>query len=106
MAYDCLVQMDESFNHNIAMVLAPGAVHECEVRADVIGADLPFLRIIGNMAKEDKDGIAGRQLECFAFNPSGPFVESTIGWSVVRSGRCVRLVMFKKWGGVILSSCN
>jgi hypothetical protein len=111
MTHNCMIKMDESFDNDIGFVLAlfGVTVHECEGRADVIGADLPFTRIIGNVAKEEEDGIAATELEFLAFNPSGPLVEPTIRWSVLRCGGCVvRLVMLRLWamttGNISLSS--
>jgi len=53
---------------------------------DEIGAVFPFLRIIRNMAKEDKDGTVGTEFVCRAYNPNVPFVAS-----VSRSSRrCLR----------------
>jgi len=84
-----VVQVDEPFDNEIGFVAAvltlfSGAVHECVVRADEIGADLPLLWIVGNLSKEDQDRITAGELEFFAFNSGSPFVESTIGRAVVR----------------------
>ena len=74
MARNCAIEMNESFDDDI---LAPSrdAVHGCVNRADVVGADFPIPRIIGNVAKEDDDGIAGTEFVFPALNPGGPFVE-------------------------------
>ena len=84
--------MDEAFGDSIDVVAAVLAlfrdtVHEGIIRADVIGADFPFLRVIGNFTKEDCDGIVGRDLELLEFNPGGPIEDSMVGGSSVQSGR-------------------
>jgi len=78
--HDRLIEMDECFDDStgvVAAVLArfSGTVHEGIVRADVIGTDFPFLRVIWNFfTKEDSDGKAGRELELIEFDPGGPIV--------------------------------
>ena len=82
--------MDVSFDNEIGVVTAvlaisSGAVHEGGMTADEFGADRPFLRIIGNFAEEEKDGIAAREFELLGCNPGGPFMEFVLG---VGGGRC------------------
>jgi len=78
-------EMNESLDNDI---FAPSrdTVHGCTMRADVVGADFPIPRIIGNLAKEDNDGIAGTELVFSALYPGGPFVD----WSIRGSGHCLR----------------
>ena len=95
MTCDCLVEMDVSFDNDVGVVAAvrallSGTVHECVMRADVVGADLPLLRILRNLTNEDGDEVADGDLELLAFDPRGPFVESTVGRSGVGSGRRAR----------------
>jgi len=89
MTHDRLIEVDESFDDSIGVIAAvlarcSGTVHEGIVRADVIGADFPFIRVIGNSSKEDSDGKAGRELELVEFDPRGPIVGSMVGGSSVR----------------------
>ena len=88
---DCSVEVDVSLDNDIGFVAAiralfGGTVHERVMRADVVGADLPLLRIIRNFTNEDSDKIADRDLELLAFDPGGPFVKSTVGGRGVGSG--------------------
>jgi len=93
-ACDCGGNIDETFDIGPGFITAVpatlnGSVHESGMRADVIGADRPIRRIRRNVftctvyTKEDKDGIADGEFELFAFDPDGPFVESTLGVSGV-----------------------
>ena len=91
------------------------------MRADVIGAEFPFLRVIGNMVKENKDGIAPRELVFRGYDLDGPFVECTIGrggcvvvrlkmcdWVVATGGgprssrHCLRALWCCHWDGRLL----
>ena len=122
--YNRLVQVDEPFDTEIGFVAAVlalfgGAVHECVVRANEIGAYLPLLWIVRNLAKEDQDRITSGKLEFLAFNSGSPFVESTIWRAVVRlvvlrvitmlrtvamaRMACMRAWMTRarRWGGMI-----
>jgi len=113
--------MNEPFDNEIGIVTAVlalfgGAVRECVVRTDVIGVDLPLLWISRNLSKEDQDRIAAGELEFLAFDSRSPFVESTIGWTVVRlvmhrvlrtmtsmrGWRRSRMTTTRRWGRMII----
>ena len=110
MFYDSMIKRDESFNNDILVAAVPApfrrTFHECEMRADKIGANLPFPRITRNVAKEDEDGIAGTELVFLAFDPCGPFVEWTI-WGSGGSGSSHDCLRVRRWAvSKVISRCS
>ena len=82
MTYDCAIEhnvsMGKTFDVRVVLDLFRDTFRVDAMRADVIGAKFHFLRIIGNVAKEDEDGIAAIEIVYPAFNRGEPFVVSTI----------------------------
>ena len=73
-----MVKVYKSFHDEILLITAVsattgGAIDECMMTSDVIGADAPFPRIFGDLTKEDENGEAGTKFVLFEFNTSCPF---------------------------------
>jgi len=67
---DSAIEMNET----LTRLAATTTSWKCGMRAHEIGADLPLLRIIWNLAKEEERAEAGTKLAFIELDTSGPFI--------------------------------
>ena len=78
-----MVKVYKSFHDEILLISAVsattgGAIDECMMTSDVIGADAPFPRIFGDLTEEDENGEASSKFVLFEFNTSCPFPNAVV----------------------------